>query len=126
MITIEQVMTEAPLSVASGQSLSFALEKMKEHNVRHLPVMEGGKLTGMLSERDIRFIESYEKIDLKDLKVDDAYTDDPYTVIKEALVKDVCKDMAEKKLSSAMVVQNGQLIGIFTWIDALKVIQNHL
>lgn len=119
---IKDVMTHSPYSIVATQNLKFALQKMHEHNVRHLPVMEAGKLVGILSERDIRFIESYEKLDLQDLAVSDACTNDPYTVAPNTSLKEVCEEMIEQKIGSAIVVENGQLLGIFTWIDALKVI----
>ena len=46
-------MTPAPITIGRGQSLSDAARKMHEHHVRHLPVLEGGYLFGILSERDI-------------------------------------------------------------------------
>lgn len=122
MKLIKEYMTPSPHSIVSTQNLQFALQKMHELNVRHLPVMEAGKLVGMLSERDIRFIESYEKTDLESLRVNDAFSNDPYTVGPDASLKEVCQEMAERKIGSAIIVEKGQLLGIFTWIDALSVI----
>lgn len=121
---ISQFMTNAPHTINSGQTLEFALQTMKELNIRHLPVMESSRLIGMLSERDIRFLESFEKIELGKLKVADACSNDPYSVEKDTPLAVVCREMAERKLSSAMVVDAGKLAGIFTWIDALKIIAN--
>jgi acetoin utilization protein AcuB len=119
---IRDVMSPLPITVNAEKSLKFALEKMQEFNIRHLPVLKGGKILGLLSERDIRFLESYEKVDASQLIIEDAFTEGAYTVTPETKLTEVCADMAAKKYSSALVVDEGQLIGIFTWIDALEVI----
>ena len=124
MKSIEHYMTSSPRTINSDQSLKFALSTMREHNIRHLPVLEANHPIGMLSERDIRFLESFEKVDLSELKVKEACTDDPYTVELNTPVKNVAREMARRKISSAMIVENGKLKGIFTWIDALNVLAN--
>ena len=93
---------------------------MRELNVRHLPVLDGGQLVGVLSERDIQFIESFESLDAEEIKVDDAFSNEVYAVESNTEVRQVCSDMAERKLGSALVLENKKLVGIFTWIDALR------
>lgn len=121
-LLISEIMSHTPITVNSEQNLKFALERMQEHNIRHLPVLKGGKILGLLSERDIRFLESYEKVDASDLIIEDAFTEGAFNVSPHARVVEVCAEMVEKKLSSALVVDKGELLGIFTWIDALKLI----
>jgi len=121
-IAIQDVMSPLPITINAEQNLKFALERMQEHNIRHLPVLKGGKILGLLSERDIRFLESYEKVDASELIIEDAFTEGAYTVAPQTKLVEVCADMAAKKYSSALVVNKGELIGIFTWIDALEVI----
>lgn len=47
-------MTRDPVAVSPGQSLAEALRLTREHRIRHLPVVEGGELVGIVSDRDIR------------------------------------------------------------------------
>ena len=117
---VEKYMSANPITINSHQSLKYALETMREHNIRHLPVLESGKTCGILSERDIRFLESVEKVDLEDLKVSDAYSDDLIAVEKDSDIKEVCRLMHDDKIGSVVINENDQLCGIFTWIDALK------
>jgi len=119
-------MTEAPHTITYDQNLKYAIDKMQELGVRHLPVLQAGKLFGILSERDIRFLESFEKVDPKELKVEDACTEGPYTVETDSQLSDVCATMADRKIGSALVLEGGKLVGIFTWVDALKVIARSL
>lgn len=125
-LKISDVMTEAPHTITYDQNLKFAIEKMQELGVRHLPVLRAGQLVGILSERDIRFLESFEKMDPKELKVEDACTEGPYTVESNTSLSEVCATMAERKIGSSLVLENDKLVGIFTWVDALKVISRSL
>jgi acetoin utilization protein AcuB len=121
-LTIADAMTTTLHTVNAEQNLKFALDRMQEHNIRHLPVLKGGKLIGILSERDIRFLESYEKIAPEQLIIEEAFTEGAYTVGPSTSLREVCADMSMKKISSALVLNQGELVGIFTWIDALKII----
>ncbi|OIQ16194.1 MAG: hypothetical protein BM556_15635 [Bacteriovorax sp. MedPE-SWde] len=115
-------MSAKPITINSHQTLKFALNTMRDNGIRHLPVMENGRVRGVLSERDIRFLESVERVDLNELKVDDAYSDDLHSVEPKADIRVVCQLMQDHKVGSVVVQQGQELIGIFTWIDALKYI----
>ena len=119
---IKEVMTPEPITVNAEQNLKYALDIMLKNDVRHLPVLKGNQLIGILSERDIRFLESYEKIDPSELIIEEAFTEGAYKVTSDTKVAQACDYMAQRKISSALVVDQGKLVGIFTWIDALKMI----
>lgn len=125
-LKIGDVMTQAPHTITFDQNLKFATEKMQELGVRHLPVLRAGQLVGILSERDIRFLESFDKMDPKELTVEDACTEGPYTANVDASLSEVCATMADRKIGSALVLDGGKLVGIFTWVDALKVVARSL
>lgn len=117
---IYKFMTSSPLTVNSEQSLDYAKDIMKKNQIRHLPVLDGGKTVGLISERDIDFIMNFKGANLEQNKVSDAMTADPYTVDAQTLLDDVCKVMASDKIGSVLVQDNKKLVGIFTWIDALN------
>jgi acetoin utilization protein AcuB len=119
---LKDYMTPAPHTINATQNLKFAQERMKEFNVRHLPVLEAGNLVGILSERDIQFVESFDSLKPEEITVEDAYTDELYQEEQTAVLSEVCASMAEKKVGSVLVMDGGKLAGIFTWIDALKYI----
>lgn len=111
-------MTTSPYSIGPEQSLVHAQHLMREHRIRHLPVLHGGQLAGMLTERDIALIEVLKDVDPKKVTVEDAMTTEVYAVTPEAPLDEVAREMASKKYGSAVVLQNGHVVGIFTTVDA--------
>src|SRR6188472_330065 len=54
---VRAYMTESPHTIARSRSLTAATRTMRDHQVRHLPVLEGGRIAGILSQRDVLLIE---------------------------------------------------------------------
>lgn len=117
---ISKFMTTTPHSIRLDNTLDNAMEMMEKYNFRHLPVLDGGKLHGILTDRDIKNILSFEGADPKELLVSDAHTEEAFSVSPASHLDEVCAEMAERKIGSALVLDNNKLVGIFTWIDALK------
>lgn len=124
--TIQKFMTTLPHTIGADQSLARARDVMTDLHVRHLPVLEGGQLKGILTERDIRLVESLSGTNLETTTVAEAYTAEPYTVSPTSDLKSVCAEMAEHKYGCALVLDNKKLVGIFTWVDALIAVQDVL
>jgi acetoin utilization protein AcuB len=121
--TVEKHMTTTPHTIGSDQTLEKAHHMMREYKIRHLPVLKGGKLVGILSDRDLHLVESLPDVDPAKITVEEAYTPDPFITSPGTSLKVVCEEMMKHKYGSALVVDKGQkLLGIFTWIDALKVL----
>ena len=93
---------------------------MREFHCRHLPVLTGGKLVGLLSDRDLSLLETLRDVDPKKVLVEDAMTADPYTVSPDTALDEVVAAMAEHKYGCAVVMQNNKLVGIFTTVDACR------
>ena len=117
---IQKYMTTQPYSIEAGKSLSEAKELMSKSKIRHLPVMKGGTVVGMLSDRDLRLVSGFEQVDMSELSVNDVCSTKLYTVSPDTLLSEVCPEMAENLYGSAVVVQNGKLVGIFTTVDVCK------
>lgn len=118
--TVQKYMTTSPHTVGREQTLSFAHGLMREFHIRHLPVLDGGKLLGILSERDITLVESLAGVDPSKVTVEDAMTPEPYSISPDAALDEVVGDMATHKYGSAVVMQNNKVVGIFTTVDALR------
>lgn len=118
--SVQKYMTVLPHTIGSDQPLSKADKMMAELRVRHLPVLNGGKLVGILTDRDVKLVESFRDVDPEKVTVDEAYTPDPYITSPSAPLSQVCAEMAAHKFGCALVVDNNKLVGIFTWVDALK------
>lgn len=117
---ISKYMTTVPHTIGADQTLAKASEIMAKHRIRHLPVLDGGKLVGILSERDVQLVETFRDVNPKEVKVDEAYSRDPYIASPESTLSDVCEHMAAHKYGCALIVDNHKLVGLFTWVDALN------
>jgi acetoin utilization protein AcuB len=118
--TIQKHMTTSPHAIGQGQPLSLAHTMMKKHAIRHLPVLDGGALVGMLTERDLSLIETLRDVDPKEVTVEDAMSTSVYAVQPETPLDEVVSSMAEHKYGSAVVMQNNHVVGIFTTVDACR------
>jgi acetoin utilization protein AcuB len=119
-IPIEKYMTSGPHSVGAEQTLEHAAGVMKKHDIRHLPVLHGGKLVGIVSDRDLRLIEALADVNPALMTVSDAMASTVYSVSPETPIHEVVSMMAAHKYGSAVVMKNGKVIGIFTTVDVCK------
>ena len=113
-------MTPSPLTIAPTSSLSKAVKTMRGHRVRHLPVVDGDRVVGVLSQRDILIMESLPGVNPTEVQVEEAMVRDVFTVGPEAPVGEVIETMIDRKLGSTIVCEDGRVLGVFTTIDALR------
>lgn len=125
-VKILSVMHPFPHTVGTNQTLDVALDMMREHGFRHLPVKDSNKLVGIITERDINFALRFDKKDPQELKVKDAYMGEPYTVSPETPVYQVAAKMAHEHLGCALIVEHDKLVGIFTTVDACRLLSEVL
>jgi acetoin utilization protein AcuB len=118
--SIQKYMTTQPHSIGEDQTMATAHRMMREHHFRHLPVLKGGKIVGVLSDRDLRLVETLRDVDPNQVRVEDAMTAKPYSVSPDAPLDEVVATMAEHKYGCAVVMQNDKLVGIFTTVDACR------
>lgn len=113
-------MTVSPVVIGSDRTLADARRIMRERGIRHLPVVDGGQLVGLVSQRDLYLAETLRGVDPATDSVREAMSADPYAVPPDASLDEVAATMAERKLGSAVVVDRGSVIGLFTTVDALR------
>ena len=120
--TLTTTMTPFPYSIDINQPLKEAIAMMEEHGFHHLPVTEEGDLVGVLSDRDIKYVDSpFSSASREDeLFVKDIYTSRAFVVDIHDALESVLKVMAEKHLGSALVTKNGKLAGILTHNDIYR------
>ena len=117
---IKQYMTTGALTIGAEQPMSVAHRVMLEHRIRHLPVLDGGKLAGILTDRDLHIVERLPGVDPVRVRVGEAMTTNPYVVAPEASVKEVVATLVARKHGCAVVSDDGQIVGIFTPVDACR------
>ena len=113
-------MTSSPATIEAGRTLTEAHRAMRRHGIRHLPVVAQGSLVGLLSLRDIHLLETLHGVDPETVTVGEAMTRSPYTVEPGASVEQVAQTLADNKWGSAVVVDGGKVVGMFTTTDALR------
>ncbi|HVJ88182.1 MAG TPA: CBS domain-containing protein [Labilithrix sp.] len=120
--TVASYMTPSPHSIGVEQPLTRAHAMMDEYRIRHLPVLHGGKLVGMLSDRDLSVVEAVSDVDPDEVAVEDAMSSVVYAVPPDARLDDVVRTMGEHKYGSAVVMQNSKVVGILTMVDICRVL----
>ncbi len=125
-LSIRDVMTRLVHCVELESSLDCAHALMEENGIRHLPVLDGHKLVGTVSQRELALLRGFPMIDMTVASVADAMADEVYVVSPDEPLRTVVREMAEKKYGSAIVFEGGVVLGIFTTIDALRVIERML
>lgn len=118
--TVERFMTADPIAIASDRTLAEAHRVMRENGIRHLPVVDDGRLVGLVSQRDLYLLETLQGVDPDEERVDEAMTAEPFTVRRDASLEQVASTMAEHKYGSAVVLDDGVVVGLFTTVDALR------
>ena len=120
--TVGDFMSRMPHSIGADQMLSVAHEMMRKHHIRHLPVLRGGRLVGVLSQRDLYRVETLRDVDPEHVGVEEAMSESVYVVSPKTSLAAVAKEMLDGGFGCAVVLDRGKLVGIFTTSDALKVL----
>ena len=116
---IHEFMTPNPYTIRPNAPLHEALGLMRKESMRHLPVVdESGQLVGLVTDRDIKCASAFERAD--HMTVKDLMIERPYTVESVVSLRNVALYMAENRYGCALVLRDGQLVGIFTADDGLR------
>lgn len=129
MKTIREYMTPSPQAIGQEQPIQTGVQMMREHRIRHLPVQHGGRLVGVVSDRDLKLAASFKGA--TELTIEEVMTPDPYVVSEGDELELVAREMAEHKYGCAIVTAGSgpspsHLKGIFTATDGLKALSDLL
>jgi CBS domain-containing protein len=113
-------MTRDPICISPNETLANAKELMDTGRFRRLPVIENGKLVGIITERDLRQHWGY----LDSTKVDASMTPDPIMINSQVSAQDVARLMLRHKIGGVPVVENGKVVGIVSTSDLLRALLN--
>ena len=128
---VRELMTTDVATIGRNDELTIADDIMKMKRLRHLPVVEEGRLVGMLTQRDLfhaalstalNFGEKAQKEFLKTVVVKEVMTEEVLTIDPGADVKEAARLLIEHKIGCLPVVENGKLVGLVTETDLLRVI----
>jgi acetoin utilization protein AcuB len=124
--TVRAYMSPTPHTIGRAQSLTVARRMMHEHGIRHLPVLDGGRLVGLLSERDVFLVESLPGTNPTDVRAEEAMVQGLLTTSPDAPLAEVVEAMVERKVGSAVVLEGELTVGVLTTIDALRALLDQL
>lgn len=106
------------VSVSQDHTIQDCVDLMKKHSIRHLPVLENGRLVGLVTEGDLRqvFLASL----IEELSIRDVMINDPITVTPDTEIEDAAKVIFYNKIGGLPVVdEQEKLQGIITVADIL-------
>lgn len=118
---VSRVMTSPVSTIDPATELVVARELMAANQFRHLVVSQGGKLLGVISDRDVH--RSRPKLFDDVWRVRDVMTTDVITVARDASIAEAARTMREHRIHSLLVLQGEELVGIVTASDLLEVLE---
>ena len=128
MPAVGAVMTSFPYFVDSDDPLGRLEKMMDDRGIRHLPVQEGGKLVGIVSERDLhhRLPRNAPPEAKSQLRARDVMVANPYVVNFNTPLSEVVAQMALRHIGSAIVTRRGKLAGILSATDVCRIFAEYL
>ena len=128
-VMVEDCMSKSPVTISSTDSLQSAIDLLQKYNIRELPVIDFGRLAGIVTDRDLRQVSpSYPvfrdqqeiRCYLQNLKVASAMTVDPLVVSPQTPLVEAAELLHTHRIGSLPVVENDKLLGIISVSDLLK------
>lgn len=130
---VERRMRRKVITIQRSESIERAQTLMSMHNIRHLPVLDGERLVGVLSDSDIRGVMISQRSCRgrgarrevfylpADVTVEDAMTADPAWVTPQADIEGAARTLLDRKIGCLPVLDHGRVVGIITETDILWV-----
>ena len=129
-VPVSTIMTKNIITLNSTDKLDAAERLFKKHNIRHIPVVEGKKIIGMLSLTDLLRISFAEGVyeDESDVEtivynmftISQVMAKNLKSVSAKTTIKEVAEMLAENECHALPVWENGNLTGIVTTTDLIK------
>ncbi len=129
--TIRDIMTPEVTTLGRNDSLQLVKDIMTLGRVRHFPVVDDGKVVGVVSQRDLyraslgsvmKYGEKAQRAFLEGIAVKEVMSDPPITIAPHASVQEAARLMMEKKIGCLLVLEGSKLVGIVTESDMLKLV----
>lgn len=120
-LPVEEFTTPDPITAGPDTSILELGQIMKEHGIRHIPVIEKDRIIGIVSDRDLKVAACLNSSEKSMVLAKDIMVRDPLTVSSESPLDEVAYLMSKNKIGSVIVNdENSQFLGIFTATDALN------
>jgi CBS domain-containing protein len=125
---VSHIMTKDVYTVQEHDKLQEAVQIIRKNKIRHLPVLKGNEVSGIISRTDLNrltfgaLFENQEGADeaiLEMLSIPQVMTSKPRTVKPDDAIKDVAEIFSKEEFHALPVVENGELKGIVTTTDVI-------
>jgi len=119
---VREVMTHLPVELERCETVDDAISLMEAYHIRHIPIMSGSHLKGIVSQRNIlsarvRYADQLDTMAIEGICETEALTVSPLDPVNE-----VAAQMLSRQTDCVVVVDGGFVVGIFTSTDALRVL----
>jgi len=111
MKTLREIMTDEVVTATKQDSIYDVALKMKNENIGFIPVVEGKKLIGVVTDRDL-VIRGIAEKHPGSASVEEVMTKQPVTAAPDTTVDEAAKIMAQRKIRRLPIVENGELTGV--------------
>lgn len=134
MRQVKDWMVPNPITIGPKATVAEAEALLEGHRIRHLPVLDGDRLVGMITDRDVRLASMprpRKEADHPDallnlVRVEQVMTPDPVTASPDMPIAVAARLMLEHRYGGLPVVEGGRLLGIITQGDLLKALMELL
>jgi acetoin utilization protein AcuB len=125
VLQVRDWMTRNLVTLSPEASVAEALTLCRERRIRHIPIVEEGRLVGIVSDRDLRDAspalgDAERASALQEIRVGDVMTREVSTADPQDSIENVAQEMYELKIGSLPVVAEEELLGIVTSSDVMR------
>jgi len=126
---VREIMETKLVTISASERLSMVEDIMTLGRVRHMPVVQGGRLVGVVSERDLLRASLSELSEHRDaerrmflhvVEISRVMSTPPIVIGPDATIREAALLMADRKIGCLPVVENDELIGLVTETDVLR------
>ncbi|KQC28551.1 CBS domain-containing protein [Flagellimonas eckloniae] len=129
-VPVSEIMTKDLVTLTVNDDLVTAEEVFKKHNIRHIPIVDGNTIIGMLSYTDLLRISFADAVDEHEQTVDtmvynmftisQVMARDVISVPSNTTIKEVAQFLAQKEFHALPIVDDGKLLGLVTTTDLIN------
>mgnify|MGYP003578574768 CR=1 FL=1 len=122
---VKEIMMSSPVTVRPGDTLQLASDMISLGCIRHLPVVENGRLLGILSARDVMAVGHKNRSALlKSMPIKGVMKRRVITVAPDTPIVEAARLMADKKIGCLPVLSDGTLVGLVTTTNILRYVEH--
>ena len=117
---VRDVMTPTPTAIAGDETVVEAARRLVSENVGSLPVIDGDKVVGMVTDRDLVINVLAKDLDPHLVRISEVCSEHPITVAPDEELDTALQRMAKEQVRRLPVVEDGRLVGILAQADIAR------